>query len=186
MATRKIITTDEQGSEVLYKVCKPVENFDERLANLLDDMKETLDKADGLGLAAPQIGILKRVAIVRYDGNEYEVVNPVILETDGTSVDDEGCLSVRDQRGLVERPYHIKLEFFDRHGSKQTVEADGYFARVFFHELDHLDGNVFVDKALRDKKGRILTYDDLPQMQEKQQAKNKKKSKSKRKKSIEN
>lgn len=186
MATRKIITLDDQGSEVLHKVCKPVENFDQRLASLLDDMKETLDKADGLGLAAPQIGILKRVAIVRYDGKEYEVVNPTILETDGVSVDDEGCLSVKEQRGLVERPYHVKLEFFDRHGIKQTVEADGYFARVFFHELDHLDGNVFIDKALRDKKGRILTYDDLHQMQEKQQAKNKKKSKSKRKKAVDN
>ncbi|MBR5250603.1 MAG: peptide deformylase, partial [Clostridia bacterium] len=131
------------------------------LANLIDDMKDTLNLVDGLGLAAPQIGILKRVAIVRYEDKEYEVVNPTILKTEGSSIDDEGCLSVSDQRGLVERPDYIKVEFFDRHGNKQTVEADGYFARVFFHEIDHLDGNVFIDKAIRDKKGRVLTYDDL-------------------------
>ena len=161
MATRKIITLNDEGSEVLHKICKKVEKFDDRLANLIDDMKDTLNLVDGLGLAAPQIGILKRVAIVRYEDKEYEVVNPTILKTEGSSIDDEGCLSVSDQRGLVERPDYIKVEFFDRHGNKQTVEADGYFARVFFHEIDHLDGNVFIDKAIRDKKGRVLTYDDL-------------------------
>ena len=161
MATRKIITLNDEGSEVLHKICKKVEKFDDRLANLIDDMKDTLNLVDGLGLAAPQIGILKRVAIVRYEDKEYEVVNPTILKTEGSSIDDEGCLSVSDQRGLVERPDYIKVEFFDRHGNKQIVEADGYFARVFFHEIDHLDGNVFIDKAIRDKKGRVLTYDDL-------------------------
>jgi len=177
MATRKIITLKDEGSEVLHKICKPVEKFDDRLANLIDDMKDTLDKVDGLGLAAPQIGILKRVAIVRYEDKEYEVVNPTILKTEGTSIDDEGCLSVSDQRGLVERPDYIKVEFFDRHGNKQTVEADGYFARVFFHEIDHLDGNVFIDKAIRDKKGKILTYDDLEEYNAKQ---SNKKSKNKK------
>ena len=138
-------------------------------------MKDTLNLVDGLGLAAPQIGILKRVAIVRYEDKEYEVVNPTILKTEGTSIDDEGCLSVSDQRGLVERPDYIKVEFFDRHGNKQTVEADGYFARVFFHEIDHLDGNVFVDKAIRDKKGKILTYDDLEELNAKKSNKKSKK-----------
>ena len=167
----------------MRKVCKKVEKFDERLANLIDDMKDTLDVADGLGLAAPQIGILKRVAIVRYDDKEYEVVNPTILETSGSSIDDEGCLSVGDQRGLVERPDFIKVEFFDRNGNKQTVEANGYFARVFFHEIDHLDGCVFIDKAIRNKKGRILTYDDLAELQKtdkKSKSSTTKKSKSKR------
>ena len=164
MATRKIVLLDEADGQFLHKICGPVDKFDERLASLIDDMKATLDIADGLGLAAPQIGILKRVAIVRYDDKEFEVVNPTILETDGTSVDDEGCLSIKDQRGLVERPSYIKVEFFDRHGNKQTVEAHDYFARVFFHEIDHLDGVVFTDKVLRDKKGRILTYDDLQEV----------------------
>jgi len=177
MATRKIVLLDEADGQSLRKVCKPIEKFDDRLANLIDDMKDTLDKVDGLGLAAPQIGILKRVAIVRYEDKEYEVVNPTILKTEGTSIDDEGCLSVSDQRGLVERPDYIKVEFFDRHGNKQTVEADGYFARVFFHEIDHLDGNVFIDKAIRDKKGKILTYDDLEEYNAKQ---SNKKSKNKK------
>ena len=175
MATRKIITLNDEGGEVLHKICKTVDKFDDRLAKLIDDMKDTLDAVDGLGLAAPQIGILKRVAIVRYEDKEFEVVNPTILETEGTSVDDEGCLSVKDQRGLVNRPDYIKVEFFDRHGNKQTVQANGYFARVFFHEIDHLDGNVFIDKAIRDKKGRILTYDDLEEYNAKKSNKKSKK-----------
>ena len=178
MATRKIVLVDDPDGQSLRKICKPVEKFDERLASLLDDMKATLDVADGLGLAAPQIGILKRVAIVRYEDNEFEVINPTILETEGTSIDDEGCLSVKDQRGLVERPAYIKVEFYNRKGEKQIVEAHDYFARVFFHELDHLDGIVFTDKVLRDKKGRILTYDDIYEV-EKAQKKSSRKSKQK-------
>jgi len=177
MATRKIVLLDEADGQSLRKVCKPIEKFDDRLANLIDDMKATLDVADGLGLAAPQIGILRRVAIVRYEGQEFEVINPTILETDGESIDDEGCLSVRDQRGLVQRPSYIKVEFYDRHGNKQVVEATDYFARVFFHELDHLDGIVFTDKVLRNKKGKILTYDDIHEV-EKTQKKSSKSCKS--------
>lgn len=161
MAVRKIIKLGEEGSEALRKVCKPVDKFDDRLATLIDDMKETLAQADGLGLAAPQVGVLKRVVIVKYEEYEYEVVNPVILETSGDDIDDEGCLSVKNQRGLVERPNHVKVEFLNRRGEKQIVEADGYFARVFFHEIDHLDGVVFTDIAIRDRHGKIMTYDDI-------------------------
>lgn len=161
MAVRKIIKLGEEGSEALRKVCKPVDKFDDRLATLIDDMKETLAQADGLGLAAPQVGVLKRVVIVKYEEYEYEVVNPVILETSGDDIDDEGCLSVKNQRGLVERPSHVKVEFLNRRGEKQIVEADGYFARVFFHEIDHLDGVVFTDIAIRDRHGKIMTYDDV-------------------------
>lgn len=111
MAVRKIITLGEEGSEALRKICKPVDKFDDRLATLIDDMKETLAHADGLGLAAPQVGVLKRVVIVKYEEHEYELVNPRIIETSGESIDDEGCLSVKGQRGLVERPSYIKVEF---------------------------------------------------------------------------
>ena len=165
MAVRKIITLGEEGSEALRKICKPVDKFDDRLATLIDDMKETLAHADGLGLAAPQVGVLKRVVIVKYEEHEYELVNPRIIETSGESIDDEGCLSVKGQRGLVERPGYIKVEFFDRHGNKHVVQAEDYFARVFFHEIDHLDGVVFTDVAIRDRNGKIMTYDDIEEIE---------------------
>ncbi len=148
MATRKIIVLGEEGSEVLSKKCKVVENFDARTAQLLDDLNETLDQSQGLGLAAPQVGIIKRIAVIHYDDKKYELINPKIIKTEGSNIDDEGCLSVKTTRGLVKRPNYIKVEFFDREGKKQVVEAEGYFARVFFHEIDHLEGIVFVDKML--------------------------------------
>lgn len=146
MARRNIV---KMGDPLLRKKCKEVEKFDDKLRQLLDDMKETLDYAEGLGLAAPQVGILKRVCIVEYDGKLYELVNPVLLSSKGKCVDNEGCLSVEGFRGLVERPKQIDVEYRDRYGDKVTLHAEGYFARVFLHEMDHLDGILFADKMIK-------------------------------------
>lgn len=135
-----------EGDPLLRKKCRVVEKFDGRLAAIFDDLKETLSAVEGLGLAAPQVGVLKRAALIVYDDKIFEVVNPEILETRGECVDDEGCLSVGDRRGLVRRPQYIKLKYFDRDGNERLLEAEDYFARVFFHEIDHLDGILFTDK----------------------------------------
>lgn len=146
MAKRNII---KMGDPLLRKKCKVVDSFDGRLHMLLDDMVDTLHYAQGLGLAAPQVGVLKRVCIVEYDGALYELVNPVVTQKSGKCVDNEGCLSVVGFRGLVERPEKIDLEYFDRYGNKQFLHAEGYFARVFLHEIDHLDGILFADKMIK-------------------------------------
>lgn len=146
MARRNIV---KMGDPLLRKISKPVEVFDSKLHVLLDDMVETLHYAEGLGLAAPQVGILKRVCIVEYDDVLYELVNPVLLHSGGKCVDNEGCLSVIGFRGLVERPRKIDIEYFDRNGNKKTLHAEDYFARVFLHEMDHLDGILFPDKMKR-------------------------------------
>lgn len=145
MALRKILM---EGDPLLRKKCRKVEKFDDRLAILFDDLRETLSSVEGLGLAAPQVGVLKRAALIVYDDEAFEIVNPEILETRGECVDDEGCLSVGDRRGLVRRPQYIKLKYFDRNGNEMLLEAEDYFARVFFHEIDHLDGILFTDKLV--------------------------------------
>ena len=146
MARRNIV---KMGDPLLRKICKPVEKFDEKLWQLLDDMKKTLDFAGGLGLAASQVGILKRVCIVEYDGVLYELVNPVLVKSKGKCVDNEGCLSVVGFRGMVERPEKIDIEYYNRYGEKIKFHAEGYFARVFLHEMDHLDGILFADKMVK-------------------------------------
>ena len=146
MAKRNIL---KMGEPLLRKVSRPVENFDEKLHVLLDDMIETLHHVGGLGLAAPQVGVLKRVCIVEYDDKLYELVNPVLVKSSGKCVDNEGCLSVVGFRGLVERPERITVEYYDRNGKKHKQRAEGYFARVFLHEMDHLDGILFADKMIK-------------------------------------
>ncbi len=146
MAKRNIV---KMGDPLLRKKCKEVDTFDQKLWQLLDDMKETLDFAQGLGLAAPQVGMLKRVCIVEYDDKYYELINPVLLKSKGKCVDNEGCLSVEGFRGLVERPKEIDIEYLDRYGDKFSLHAEGYFARVFLHEMDHLDGILFADKMTK-------------------------------------
>ena len=146
MALRNIV---KMGDPLLKKVSRPVEKFDEKLHQLLDDMWQTLHRAEGLGLAAPQVGILKRVCIVEWEEDKYELVNPKLVNSSGRCVDNEGCLSVEGFRGLVVRPEVIDIEYFDRHGNKQALHAEGYFARVFLHEMDHLDGILFADKMIK-------------------------------------
>lgn len=143
MALRTIIT---EGDPVLNKVCRPVEKFDERLHILLDDMKETLAVSNGVGLAAPQVGILRRVVLVMdADDNVIELVNPVIIGREGEQDGLEGCLSVPGKYGFVTRPMKVTVRAQDRNGEFFEVSGEELTARCFCHELDHLDGHLFVE-----------------------------------------
>lgn len=129
--------------EILYKKCKEVKKFDEKLAILLDDMYETMQSANGVGLAAPQIGILKRVVVIDIGEGKIELINPEIIETSGTQNGSEGCLSFPQVYGEVERPNYVKVKAFDRFGNEFVTEGKELLARAFCHECDHLDGVVF-------------------------------------------
>ena len=142
MGLRKILTDKEPA---LHKVCKPVVNFDARLHKLLDDMRDTLEDSGGVGLAAPQIGILRRVVLVDNGEEILELVNPTMVETDGEQVGAEGCLSVPGKYGLVKRPYYAKVRAQDRNGDWYEAEGEEIIARCFCHELDHLDGIVYTE-----------------------------------------
>ena len=145
MALRKILT---DGDPALHKMCRPVTSFDARLHTLLDDLKETLADANGAGLAAPQVGILRRVVIVvDAEDNMLELVNPEILSREGEEEAVEGCLSFPGEFGFVTRPYKVKVRYQDRTGQVLEKEGEDLFARCVCHELDHLDGVLFVDKA---------------------------------------
>ena len=153
MGLRNILTKEQPG---LYKQCRPVTKFDERLHQLLDDMKETLLSANGVGLAAPQVGVLRRAVLVIEtnvpEGEEefiYELINPEILETEGEQDGPEGCLSVPGEYGMVKRPMTVKVRAQDRNGEFFEVEGTGLTARCFCHEIDHLEGVVFTAKAER-------------------------------------
>lgn len=148
MAIRNIV---KEGESVLREKAREVTSFDEKLATLLDDMTETMFSASGVGLAAPQVGILRRVCVVCTDGeNVYELVNPVIVKEKGSQVGPEGCLSVPDRQGIVERPKKVIVDAFDRNGQKFRYEAEGFTARAFCHEIDHLDGVLYIDKMIRE------------------------------------
>ena len=153
MGLRKILTTKEPA---LHKVCKPVVNFDAKLHKLLDDMAETLAEANGVGLAAPQVGILRRVVIVDLGDEVVELINPTLLETDGEQIGAEGCLSVPGKYGLVKRPYYAKVRAQDRYGEWFEVEGEEIIGRCFCHELDHLDGIVYTEVM-----ERFLTEEEL-------------------------
>ena len=157
MALRTILT---DGDPALHKVCRPVTQFDEKLHDLLDDMKETLAKANGAGLAAPQVGILRRAVIV-VDANDemLELVNPEIIAREGEQEGFEGCLSVPGRWGVVKRPMKAKVRAQDRNGNFFEVEGEEIVARCFCHELDHLDGHLFTELA-----GRLYTNEELEEM----------------------
>ncbi len=167
MALRNI---REEGDSILLKKCRLVTDFNRRLHTLLDDMKETLLEADGVGLAAPQVGVLRRAVIVMDTNKEdlspeeqmIELVNPVIIEEDGEQTGQEGCLSVPGVYGIVKRPGHVVVQAQDRFGNFFKVEGTGLTARCFCHEIDHLDGHLFTERA-----ERILTQEELQELQEK-------------------
>ena len=157
MAIRNIV---KDGDEILTKVCRPVEKFDSKLGMLLDDMAETMHQADGVGLAAPQVGILRRAVVVETgEENMLELVNPRILEQSGEQDGAEGCLSVPGKWGMVKRPNYVKLQAQDRFGNWFEVEAEALIARCFCHELDHLDGHLYTEKV-----SRFLTEEEMEQM----------------------
>ena len=142
MGLRKILTVKEPS---LHKMCRPVEKFDGKLHKLLDDMKETLLDAGGVGLAAPQVGILRRVVVVDTGEEILELVNPELLETSGEQVGAEGCLSVPGKYGLVKRPMVARVRAQDRNGDFFEAEGEELIARCFCHEIDHLDGIVYTE-----------------------------------------
>ena len=146
MAIRNIV---KEGDPVLNKVCRPVEKFDEKLAQLLDDMADTLKKAGGVGLAAPQVGILRRVFIMMLeeDGEIIEAINPEIVKTSGKVRETEGCLSVPNRWGIVTRPKSVVLRAFDRNGQEYELKLNDLGARCACHENDHLDGHLFLEKV---------------------------------------
>lgn len=145
MAIRNILTSEDPA---LRRKCRPVETIDVHIHELLDDMVETLHTVKGLGLAAPQVGVLRRVIIVEIEGELIELVNPCIVKQKGEQVADEGCLSIPTSRGLVRRPAKIMVEGLDRYGNPVSYRASGYAACVFCHEIDHLDGILFTDKLV--------------------------------------
>ena len=157
MGLRKILTDKDPA---LHKVCKPVESFDKKLHKLLDDMRETLEESNGVGLAAPQVGILRRVVLVDTGEEVLELINPEMLETDGEQVGPEGCLSVPGKYGLVKRPYWAKVRAQDRNGNWYEAEGEELIARCFCHELDHLDGIVYTEVMDRFLTEEELEYDE--------------------------
>ena len=156
MALRKILT---EGSETLGKVSRPVERFDRRLWELLDDMKETLEDAGGVGLAAPQVGVLRRLFIVDTGEEILECINPELIEKSGEQVGAEGCLSVPGKYGIVRRPNVVKLRAQDRDGEWFEAEGEELIARCFCHEYDHLDGHLYTEIA-----EHMLTPEELEKL----------------------
>ena len=142
MAIRTIV---KEGDEVLRKVCRPVEKFDQKLNDLIQDLADTMYQANGVGLAAPQVGILKRVAVVDVGDGLFEFINPRIVESSGEQIGTEGCLSCPGVWGTVKRPNVVTVEAYDRNGERFLLTANELFERAICHELDHLDGKLFKD-----------------------------------------
>ncbi|MDO4459608.1 MAG: peptide deformylase [Clostridia bacterium] len=157
MAIRNIV---KDGDPILKKVCRPVEKFDDRLATILDDMYETMNEANGVGLAGPQVGLMRRLCVIDIGEGRLDLVNPEIIETSGTQEDVEGCLSFPGEWGMVERPNYVKVRAQDKTGEWYEIEGEELLARALCHEIDHLDGVVFLDKA-----SRMLTVEELQEMQ---------------------
>ncbi|MDD2484798.1 MAG: peptide deformylase [Eubacteriales bacterium] len=144
MALRNIV---KQGDEILAKKAREVSEVDDRIRVILDDMIETMRHADGVGLAAPQVGILRQILVIEVDGELIELINPVLLESEGTQVGEEGCLSVPGYTGTVERPAYVKMKGLNRNGKEIITEGRELKAIALCHEYDHLNGVLFVDKA---------------------------------------
>ena len=156
MAIRKIVT---QGDEVLTKKCREVTEFNERLHDLLEDMADTLEESGGVGLAAPQVGVLRRVVLVINDEEEIlELINPEIIHTEGEQTGPEGCLSVPGKFGMVTRPNFVRVRAQDRFGEWFEAEGEELTARCFCHELEHLDGHLYVEHI-----DHFLTEEELQQ-----------------------
>lgn len=147
MAQRKIVKT-EDGNDILRSVCRPVEKITPRIQQLLDDMVETMRKANGCGLAAPQVGILRRICVVETEpGEVIELINPEIIERTGEQRELEGCLSLPGRSAMTKRPMSVTVKALDRNGNEIKVSGSGLKARAFCHEIDHLDGVLFIDNA---------------------------------------
>lgn len=151
MAVRKIV---KLGDDLLRKQCKKVTVFDEKLGQLLDDMKETMYEFDGMGLAGPQVGVLKRVVVMDVNNMFFELVNPEIILQEGEDWEQESCLSCGKAREFVKRPYKVTVKAQDRFGYNIELTGEKWLARCMCHEIDHLNGVLFLDRADKDKKGK--------------------------------
>lgn len=152
-----ILNIVKEGDDTLRKVCRPVDKITPRITTLLDDMIDTLHRANGVGLAAPQVGVLRRIAIVEIDDGEiYELINPEIISREGEQKEVEGCLSIPNRWGVTSRPMKVTVRALDRTGKEYTVSGEGLKARAFCHEIDHLDGILFIDNAIE-----MLSPDDI-------------------------
>ena len=157
-----ILNIVKEGDSVLRKTCRPVEEITPRILQLLDDMVETMRDADGCGLAAPQVGVLRRIAVVEVeDGEVFEFINPEIIEREGQQNEMEGCLSLPEQWGITDRPMKVTVRAMNRKGETYTVSGEGLKARAFCHEIDHLDGILFKDNAVH-----MLTREEIDEMME--------------------
>ena len=155
-----ILNILKDGDETLRRHCRPVEKITPRITRLLDDMKATLHKANGVGLAAPQVGVLRRVCIVECEPGELiELINPEIIEMSGEQEEVEGCLSVPGRWGITKRPAKVTVRALDRKGNSFTVNGEGLLARALCHEIDHLDGVIFYDKCVR-----MLSPDEIEEI----------------------
>lgn len=163
MAMRGIVTAED---EILTKKCRKVDKFDKRLFNLIDDMIETMQSANGVGLAAPQVGILRRVCVVDTGNKVLELVNPQIVSVSGKQVGTEGCLSVPGKYGIVTRPNIVKIKAQNRNGEWYEYEGEGLIARAFCHETDHLEGLLFTHIA-----ERMLTLEELEKLEREEEEK---------------
>ena len=144
MALRNIV---KEGDEVLRKKCRSVDKIDDRILTILDDMAETLYDSGGVGLAAPQVGILRRIVVIDVGEGLIELINPEIIEKDGEVSDSEGCLSIPGKYGEVVRPAYVKVKALNRQGEEAEYEGTELLARAFCHEIDHLDGILYIDRA---------------------------------------
>lgn len=158
MAIRQIV---KEGDDVLTKKCREVVKFDDRLFTLLEDMKETLELAQGVGLAAPQVGILRRVVIIDIGEGPIELINPVIIEQSGEQEGLEGCLSCPGEWGITKRPMNVTVKAQDRNGKEFTMSGEGLLAKAFCHELDHLDGIIYKQIAIR-----MVNPDELEEIED--------------------
>ena len=149
MALRTIVKI---GDDILRKKCRPVTEFDDKLHSLLDDMRETMNKNDGVGLAAVQVGVLRRVVILDINNMKIELINPEIIDSFGEQIEQEGCLSCKGQWGYVKRPQEVTVKAQDRYGNEFVLTGVDLLAKAICHELDHLEGVLFVDKVIKDFK----------------------------------
>ena len=142
-----IMEIKKMGEPVLKQICTPVEKVNKKIRTLLDDMAETMYKYEGVGIAAPQVGVPIRAIVVDIGKKRYDIINPVITEREGSIVDSEGCLSFPGVYGEVERAEKVKVEYTNRYGKRKFIEAEGLMARCLQHEVDHLDGHLFIEVA---------------------------------------
>lgn len=149
-----VLEVKTAGDPVLKKVCEDVKKIDKRFRKFLDDMAETMHKYEGIGIAAPQVGISLRAVVVEVDKKRYDLINPEIISREGSVIDTEGCLSCPELFGDVERAEKIRVKFINRFNKEKEMDAEGLLARCIQHELDHLDGKLFIDIAKNITKGR--------------------------------